>query len=52
MDIKKVKDGFLNPKYKMICLNDNINDQDFEIVKNELINIFESLLPNKSTFEI
>lgn len=51
-DIEKVKKGFSNPNCKMICLNDNINAHDFEEVKKALKNIFEKILPNKSSFEI
>lgn len=38
-------------KFKMICISDE-EDIDFEKEKNELINSFEKILPEKSSFEI
>ena len=39
-------------KYKIICLNDSEStDDEFEIAKKKIINIFEKLLPEKSSFE-
>lgn len=52
LDIERVRDGFSNPKYKMLCLNDSIIDQDFEEVKNQINILFEKILPEKSSFEI
>src|SRR5699024_2743224 len=39
-------------KYKMICLNDTIKIREFEKVKNEIINSFETILNRKSKFEL
>jgi hypothetical protein len=39
-------------KHKTIAINDLPGDFDFAKAKNELINAFESVLPNKSEFEI
>lgn len=38
-------------KYKMICLNDSNPDLDFEKYQKELIEAFETILPEKSSFE-
>ena len=40
-----------NQKYKMICLNDNVFGDNFDLIKEQLINCFESILPEKSSFE-
>lgn len=39
-------------KYKMVCLNDSDNIEDFDKTKENLINSFDSILPKKSEFEI
>lgn len=44
-------DAIREQKYKMICLNDSVDDKDFEMIKNEINMCFESILPNKSNFE-
>lgn len=36
---------------KVICLNDSDMDVDFEMAKNKLIDAFETILPEKSSFE-
>lgn len=43
-----------NKKFKMICLNDSkdIKNEEFKIIKNEINNSFEYILPEKSNFEI
>ena len=38
-------------KYKMICINDEYIGSEYEKVKNQWINSFEVLLPQKSSFE-
>lgn len=38
-------------KYTFVVLNDNNVDVDFEKAKNEIINAFEKILPDKSSFE-
>jgi len=45
--IKSIK----KQKYKMICINDVINDFDFGKAKVEINKALENLLPEKSTFE-
>ncbi len=44
-------DALLKRKYKMICLNDNEADYDFETEKQRTLEIFEQILPDKSSFE-
>lgn len=46
-----LKDQLKNNKYKLICLNDSDSLKDFEKTKEEMKNLFEELLPNKSSFE-
>lgn len=38
-------------KYKLICLNDNVHIRNYDIVIGNLRAAFESILPEKSTFE-
>ena len=44
-DIKK-------QKYKLICINDSSENIDFDKTKEELIKTFETILPEKSSFEV
>lgn len=39
-------------KYKMICLNDGDVTENFEILKNKLVESFHTILPQKSSFEV
>lgn len=49
----KVFNVLKNIKYKMICINDFVEDDEkFEKIKNELNLYFEQLLPEKSSFEL
>jgi len=41
-----------NNKYKMICINDSDNTYNFDEAKQEIIESFEYILPEKSDFEI
>ena len=38
-------------KYKAICINDTVNTPDYEQIKTNLQQAFESVFPNKSSFE-
>lgn len=42
-----------NQRYKVICVNDNDKEviKDTEKVRNEIINVFQTVLPNKSSYE-
>ena len=37
--------------YKLICVNDTVNTSNFELQKQQVIEAFETLLPEKSSFE-
>lgn len=41
-----------NKKYDMICINDTKNLVDFGKIKNKINNSFETVLPEKSSFEL
>ena len=45
-------DAIKKRKYKAICLNDSDPDLDFEKYQKELIEAFETILPEKSGFEL
>ena len=38
-------------KSKIICINDDSNVADFEMAKKLIIDAFEKILPDKSSFE-
>jgi hypothetical protein len=42
----------LDSKHKMLCINDNCSDADFETFKNELLKAFEQKYPYQSSFEL
>ena len=48
---EKIINSIIKQKYKMICLNDNDPNVDFDKAKRELINAFETILPDKCSFE-
>ena len=39
-------------KGKVVCINDNENEDEFELHKQMIIDAFEELLPEKSAFEL
>lgn len=41
-----------NQSYSLICLNDNIHIRDYDKVMQEVRDAFESILPEKSSFEL
>lgn len=41
-----------NQEYSLICLNDNKNIRNYEQLMSEIRNAFDSILPEKSSFEI
>lgn len=51
-DIQYIVDCITGGNLDMICLNDNVNIQNFDIVKKQLVRGFEMILPKKSAFEI
>ena len=50
-DDEKIYQTIEKQKYKLICLNDECIDKDFEAVKEKVKNSFEKILPKKSGFE-
>lgn len=49
---QKIYNIIRNQKMKMICVNDMVLETDFESKKKQLLNAFEKILPEKSSFEI
>lgn len=49
---KEAIQTIINQKSKLICLNDSEEVDDFEAIKNKIINSFEKIFPEKSEFEI
>ena len=45
-------DAISNGRYKLICVNDTIRTSNFEMQKQQVIEAFDKLLPEKSSFEI
>ncbi len=50
-DIKPAVEAILRQRYAMICLNDTNGTTDWEAKKEEIIEAFEQILPEKSSFE-
>ena len=51
-DNQKILKVIRKQRYKMICINDGIEDEEnFVEVKKALLNAFESIFPEKSSFE-
>ncbi len=50
-DSEQVYRDIESQKYKLICLNDDCGEEKFEIIKNKVINSFERILPEKSSYE-
>jgi len=44
-------DAITSGSYKMICINDNYNENDFDKMKEDINNAFEKVLGDKSSFE-
>lgn len=49
--LASVCDIIQNQRYKMVCINDSSNIKNFEKCRDEIIAAFESILPEKSSFE-
>ncbi len=45
-------DSIETGRYKLICVNDTIGTRDFDLQKQQVIEAFEKLLPEKSGFEL
>ena len=51
VDVSDVIDSVLNRKDKIICINDDVNDIDFEQLSEEILKGFNKRYPKKSSFE-
>lgn len=52
-DCSKICDYIKKKKGKMICINDSsMTDEEFEKYKHDIISAFETILPDKSDFEV
>lgn len=49
---KKAIKAIENQSYKLICLNDNIRIRNYDDVMRRITEAFESILPEKSSFEL
>ncbi len=49
---KKAIKALYNQSYKLVCLNDNQHIRDYERVMAEIEQAFETILPEKSAFEL
>ncbi len=50
-DIYNTANAIKSRKYKMVCANDG-NEEHFDLLKTELYNAFDTILPDRSSFEI
>ena len=48
---KKIYSVISKQKYKLICLNDSVDDDSYVIIKEIINNSFQEILPEKSSFE-
>jgi hypothetical protein len=51
-EIEAIKSDMRLHKYKMICINDPEDLPNFEKTKNEVIEAFDRILPDKSSYEL
>ena len=49
---KQAVKAIYNQSYSLICLNDNVHIRNYEQVMEDIKNAFETILPEKSSFEI
>ena len=49
---KRAVNVIRNQSYKLICLNDNIRIRNYKQVMRNIKDAFESILPQKSNFEL
>ena len=48
---KQAVEAVRNQSYKLVCLNDNVHIRNYQQVMRNIENAFESILPEKSSFE-
>ena len=51
-DNRELYDTIRNQKKRMICINDTCTQEEFEEAKPKVIECFEHILPEKSSFEL
>lgn len=49
---KQAIKAIYNQSYSLICLNDNVHIRNYEQVMENIKSAFESILPEKSSFEL
>ena len=49
---KKAVKAIYEQAYSLICLNDNVHIRNYDIVMQNLHDAFQSILPEKSSFEL
>ena len=49
---KKAIEAVRNQKYNLVCLNDNVHIRDYDKLMSTLEEAFQSILPEKSSFEL
>lgn len=47
----KVYHAIEHQKYKLVCINDECNEKDFQIIKENINKSFEKIMPKKCSFE-
>lgn len=51
-DLPRLASAFSNRRCKLLCINDNSVEGDFEVIKHEVNTYLNKRLPNKSSFEV
>lgn len=49
---KQAVEAIRNQSYSLVCLNDNVNIRNYEEVMENIKDAFESILPERSSFEV
>ncbi|MCD8312695.1 MAG: stealth family protein [Bacteroidales bacterium] len=48
---RQAVEAIRNQSYKLVCLNDNVHIRNYDLVMENIRNAFQSILPEKSSFE-
>lgn len=51
-NINLIESSIRSERYKLLCLNDNSSEEDFDALKERLKKILDAAFPNKSSFEL
>ena len=49
---KQAVKAIRNQSYKLVCINDNVHIRNYDEVMKSLEDAFQSILPEKSSFEL